>query len=188
MYPLVRVVVSHLRPRFAHSTSSVTTGMRGAVAGVSPPRRSPPYTRQDSFGQETRVTVVVNHQVRTTVWARQHVQRQVFLCSDTYDLQYRYAGMGNGSFKKSCLCCHSSYQCLTVVEAFRQSEEACSWLSFGIPHRMCLTLHPQMPHLVSYAEILNKNCIVAYIEMVRGIDYLFDVGYGIILSDVHHCE
>ena len=41
MYPLV--VLSHLRPRFAYyNTSSAITGIRGAKAGVSPPRRSLP--------------------------------------------------------------------------------------------------------------------------------------------------
>ena len=39
MHPLA--VLSHLRPRFPWTTSSVITGMRGAKAGVSPPRRSP---------------------------------------------------------------------------------------------------------------------------------------------------
>ena len=34
-------VLSHLRPRFAYDTSSVVTGMRGAKAGVSPPREAP---------------------------------------------------------------------------------------------------------------------------------------------------
>ena len=41
MYPLP--VLSYLRPRFAYcNTFSVITGMRGAKAGVSPPRRNPP--------------------------------------------------------------------------------------------------------------------------------------------------
>ena len=40
MYPLA--VLSHSRPRFAYKISSVITGMRGAKAGVSPPRRSTP--------------------------------------------------------------------------------------------------------------------------------------------------
>ena len=31
-------ILSYLRPRFAHNTSSVILGMRGAKAGVSPPR------------------------------------------------------------------------------------------------------------------------------------------------------
>ena len=35
-------VLSLLRPRFACTTSSAITGMRGAKAGVIPPRRSPP--------------------------------------------------------------------------------------------------------------------------------------------------
>ena len=39
MHPLA--VLSHFRPRFAYNTSSVITGMRGAKAGVSPPRRNP---------------------------------------------------------------------------------------------------------------------------------------------------
>ena len=34
--------VSHLRSRFAYSTSSVIAGMRGAKAGVIPPRGRPP--------------------------------------------------------------------------------------------------------------------------------------------------
>ena len=34
-------VLSHLRPRFACTTSSVITGMRGAMEVVSPPRRNP---------------------------------------------------------------------------------------------------------------------------------------------------
>ena len=43
MYPFaVLLYRSHLRPRFAYTTSSVITGMRGAKAGVSPPRRSLP--------------------------------------------------------------------------------------------------------------------------------------------------
>ena len=41
MYP-VAVLLSHLRPRFAHTTSSVMTDMRGPKMGVIPPRRSPP--------------------------------------------------------------------------------------------------------------------------------------------------
>ena len=40
MYPLA--VQWHLRPRFAYNTFSVITGMRGAKAGVSRPRWSPP--------------------------------------------------------------------------------------------------------------------------------------------------
>ena len=40
MHPLA--VLSHLRPRFVScNTSSVVASMRGAKAGVSPPRRSP---------------------------------------------------------------------------------------------------------------------------------------------------
>ena len=41
LYPLA--VPSHLRPRLAYDTSSVNTGVRGTKAGVSPPRRSPPW-------------------------------------------------------------------------------------------------------------------------------------------------
>ena len=40
MYPLTEL--SQLRSRFVYTTSSVNTGMRGAKAGISPPRRSPP--------------------------------------------------------------------------------------------------------------------------------------------------
>ena len=40
IYP--SAVLSHLRPRFAYTASSVITGMRGAKEGVSPLRRSPP--------------------------------------------------------------------------------------------------------------------------------------------------
>ena len=41
MYPLA--ALSLLRPRFAYNASSVITGMRRGKAGVSTPRRSPPY-------------------------------------------------------------------------------------------------------------------------------------------------
>ena len=41
-YPFRSGTVSHLRPRFAYTSSSVFTGMRGAKAGISPPQRSPP--------------------------------------------------------------------------------------------------------------------------------------------------
>ena len=37
-------ILSHLRPRFAYTTYSVIMGMGGAKAGISPPRRSPPWT------------------------------------------------------------------------------------------------------------------------------------------------
>ena len=40
-------VRSHIWPRYAHTASSVITGMRGAKAGVSPPRRSPPCTSRE---------------------------------------------------------------------------------------------------------------------------------------------
>ena len=40
MHPLA--VLPHVRPRYTNATSSVITGMRGANAGVNPPRRSPP--------------------------------------------------------------------------------------------------------------------------------------------------
>ena len=66
MYPLA--VLSHLRARFAY-TSSVITGIRGAKAAVGPPRRSPPcditvslsLSQAKSHPPRTRTVQAVTH-------------------------------------------------------------------------------------------------------------------------------